>query len=67
MMSPKDERIGLRVSGEVKSALSQIARKEGRSVAQVCELFLRGGISEYEKEGPAYVHRLLARSKDKNK
>jgi len=67
MMSAKDERIGFRVSSEVKTALLQIARKEGRSVAQICELFLRGGISEYEKDGAAYVHRLLARSKERNK
>jgi hypothetical protein len=64
-MTTKDERIGLRVSGEVKNALAQIARKEGRSLAQVCELFLRGGISEYEREGSTYLHRLLLRAKDK--
>ena len=66
-MSAKEERIGFRVSGEVKAALLQIARKEGRSVAQICELFLRGGISEYEKDGSAYLHRLLAKSKEKSK
>ncbi len=66
-MSAKDERIGFRVSGEVKTALSQIARKEGRSLAQICELFLRGGIAEYEKDGAAHIHRLLARSKEKSK
>jgi len=55
------------VSGEVKTALLQIARKEGRSVAQICELFLRGGISEYEKDGSAYLHRQLAKSKEKSK
>ena len=65
MKSAKDERIGFRVDGEIKTALLQIARKEGRSVAQICELFLRGGISEYDKDGPVYVHRLLARSKEK--
>lgn len=66
-MSAKDERIGFRVSGEVKAALSQIAKKEGRSVAQICELFLKGGINEYEKDGATYLHRLLARSKEKGK
>jgi hypothetical protein len=66
-MSPKDERIGFRVSGEVKTALLQIAKKEGRSVAQICELFLKGGINEYEKDGSGYIHRLLARSKEKSK
>jgi hypothetical protein len=66
-MSAKEERIGFRVSGEVKAALLQIARKEGRSVAQICELFLRGGISEYEEDGSAYLYRLLEKSKEKSK
>jgi hypothetical protein len=66
-MSAKDERIGLRVPSEIKASLLQIARKEGRSLAQVCELFLKGGISEYEKEGPNYLHRLVARPRDKAK
>ena len=66
-MSAKEERIGFRVSAEVKAAMLQIARKEGRSVAQICELFLTGGIGEYEKDGSAYLHRLLAKSKEKSK
>jgi hypothetical protein len=66
-MTAKDERIGFRVSGEIKAALLQIAKREGRSLAQVCELLLRGGINEYEKEGPSYLHRLLTRSKEKVK
>jgi len=65
-MTAKDERIGFRVSGEIKAALSQIAKKEGRSLAQICELLLSGGINEYEKEGPSYLHRLL-RVKEKSK
>jgi hypothetical protein len=66
-MSAKEERIGFRVNRDVKAALLQIARKEGRSVAQICELFLRGGISEYERDGSAYLHRLLARPKERSK
>jgi hypothetical protein len=64
-MPQKDERIGFRVSREIKAVLSQIARKEGRSLAQVCELFLRGGISEYVKDGSNYLHRLLTGIRDK--
>lgn len=64
-MTAKDERIGFRVPSEVKAALSQIAKKEGRSLAQICELFLRGGILEYEKDGSGYLHRLLAKARDK--
>jgi hypothetical protein len=64
-MTAKDERIGFRVSSEVKRALLQIAKREGRSLAQVCELLLRGGIHEYEREGSKYLHRLVARTKEK--
>ena len=66
-MKAKDQRIGFRVTGEIKAALLQIAKKEGRSLAQICELFLRGGINEYEREGASFVHRLLTRIKDKGK
>lgn len=63
----KDERIGFRVPAEIKVDLLQIAKREGRSMAQVCELLLKGGILEYGKEGPAYLQRLLIRPKDKSK
>jgi len=66
-MTMKDERIGFRVSGEIKAALLQIAKKEGRSLAQICELLLRGGINEYEKDGSSYLHRLLTRPKEKGR
>lgn len=66
-MAAKDERIGFRVPGDVKAVLQHIAKKEGRSLAQVCELLLRGGILEYEKDGPNYLHRLLTKTKEKHK
>jgi hypothetical protein len=66
-MTAKDERIGFRVPSEVKNALLHIAKKEGRSLGQVCELLLRGGIREYEKEGSIYLHRLLSRPKDRSR
>jgi hypothetical protein len=37
-------------SGEIKVALLQIAKKEGRSLTQACELPLRGEIHEYVRE-----------------
>ena len=66
-MTAKDERIGFRVPSEVKVALMQIGKKEGRSLAQICELLLRGGIHEYEREGARYLQRLLSRPKEKDK
>jgi hypothetical protein len=59
----KDESIGVRVPAELKRALIQIAKKEGRSLAQLCEILLRGGAAAYQEEGPKYLQRLLSRQK----
>jgi hypothetical protein len=59
----KDERIGIRVSADLKKALLQIAAKEGRSLAQLCEILLRGAAASYKEEGHAYLLRLLSRQK----
>jgi hypothetical protein len=59
----KDESIGVRVPAELKRALIQIAKKEGRSLAQLCEILLKGGAAVYQEEGPKYLQRLLSRQK----
>lgn len=59
----KGDRIGIRVSAELKRSLLQIADKENRSLAQVCEMFLKGSVSLYAEEGSKYFQRLLARVK----
>jgi hypothetical protein len=59
----KDDRIGIRVPAELKRALVQIAKKEGRSLAQLCEILLRGAAASYKDEGPPYLVRLLSRQK----
>ncbi len=58
-MTVKDEQIGFRVPKDVKLALLRIAKAEGRSLGQVCELLLVGGIRSYQKEGSKYLHRFL--------
>jgi hypothetical protein len=57
----KDNTIGIRVPAELKKSLIQIAKKEGRSLAQVCEILLREGASIYKDEGSKYLQRLLSR------
>ncbi len=57
----KDERIGFRVSRELKKSLLQIASREGRSIAQVGKILLRGGIAAYKKAGGKYPERFLSR------
>jgi hypothetical protein len=59
----KEDRIGVRVPAELKRDLIQIAKNEDRSLAQVCEIFLRGGVSSYKDEGTKYLNRLLSRQK----
>jgi len=59
----KEDRIGVRVSGELKKALIQIAKNEDRSLAQVCEIFLRDGALSYKEDGAKFFHRLLAHHK----
>jgi hypothetical protein len=59
----KDETIGIRVPAGLKRALIQIAKREGRSLAQLCEILLSGAAAMYKEEGPSYLQRLLSRQK----
>ena len=59
----KEDRIGFRVPAELKKALIQIAKNEGRSLAQVCEILLRAGVSIYKVEGSKYLQRLVSHQK----
>jgi hypothetical protein len=59
----KDQTIGIRVPADLKRALTQIAKKEGRSLAQLCEILLQGAANAYKEEGPAYLQHLLGRHK----
>ena len=59
----KAEQIGLRVPADLKRALIQIAKTEDRSLAQVCEIFLRGGALSYKEEGPRFFQSLLTRQR----
>ena len=58
---PKDTRLSLRLPSQLKKDLEQIAAKEARSLAQVCEAILRDGVNSYVKEGSRYFSRLISR------
>jgi hypothetical protein len=55
--------LGLRVSPELRKQLEQIAQREERSISQVCEVLLRGGVTAYQKSGSKYLQRLLSERK----
>lgn len=59
-MMNKNERIGLRVRADLKRALTQVAKLEGRSLAQVCEIFLSVGVATYKKRGSGYIKTALS-------
>jgi hypothetical protein len=59
----KDTRLTFRVHSSLKKDLEAIAAREGRSVAQVCDAFLKAGSAIYLKKGPKFLQRLLSRQK----
>ncbi len=59
----KDSALSFRVPRRLKTELQRIALSEGRSLAQVCEALLGGGVEIYKAQGPEYLQRLLSREK----
>ena len=56
----KDTQLTFRIRSDLKKELETIAAREGRSVAQVCEAFLKAGSESYKKKGSGFVQRSLA-------
>ncbi len=63
----KDSRLTFRVGSGLKKRLESIAAREGRSVAQISEAFLKAGSEVYAKEGANYIQRFLAQRRPKEK
>jgi Arc-like DNA binding domain len=59
----KDTQFTLRIPAELKKELQNISAHEGRSMAQICEAFLRAGSEGYKKEGAKFLRRFLGRQK----
>ena len=59
----KDTRLTFRVHSSLKKGLEAIAAREGRSVAQICDVFLKASTEIYMKEGPKFLQRFLSRQK----
>lgn len=55
--------LGIRMNPELRTQLERIAQKEERSISQVCEVLLRGGVAAYQKEGSRYLQRFLSKQK----
>ena len=61
----KKDFLAFRINPDLKQQIEEIADEEQRSISQICELFLKGAVEDYKKDGPQYIQRLLARQKHK--
>ena len=61
----KDAQFTFRMPSDLRIELQNIAAHEGRSIAQVCEAFLRAGAAAYSKSGGEFLQRFVTRSSKK--
>jgi len=57
----KKDFLAFRIDPELKQQIEEIADREQRSLSQICELFLRGAVEDYKKNGPPFMQRLLTK------
>jgi predicted DNA-binding protein len=62
-MQTKNEQVGFRIPADLKRELQAVARREGRTLSQLCEILLSGGLETYKKEGSKYLQRMLSHYK----
>ena len=63
-MQTKNEQVGFRISADLKKELQVVAKREGRTLSQLCEILLAGGLEAYKKEGSKYLQRILSHCKN---
>jgi hypothetical protein len=57
----KEAAVSFRISAKLKAEIRKVSSREGRSLSQVCEALLAGGLEVYRKEGPEYLQRIISR------
>jgi hypothetical protein len=62
-MQNKNEQIGFRVSADLKRELQAVAKREGRTLSQICEILVAGGLEAYKKDGSRFLQRMLTHYK----
>ena len=55
----KDAPLAFRIQADLKKKLLKLARQESRSLSQICEMLLKIGVEEYDKEGNKYLQKIL--------
>lgn len=58
----KDAPLAFRIQTDLKKRLLRVAKQESRSLSQICEMLLKIGVDEYDKEGHKYLQRFVTPS-----
>ena len=58
----KDAQFTLRIPTSLRRELQDIANRERRSLAQICEAFMRAGSEGYKKQGGKFLQRFLTKA-----
>ena len=56
----KDSALSFRIPRRLKAELERTALVEGRSLSQICEVFLTGGLDIYKKQGSKFVRHFFS-------
>ena len=59
----KDTALSFRIPRRLKTELEKAAVAEGRSLSQICEALLAGGLEVYKKDGPKFLRQFFSRQK----
>jgi hypothetical protein len=59
----KDTALSFRVPRRLKVELEKVALTEGRSLSQVCEILIAGGLDVYRRDGPKFLQQVVSRQK----
>ncbi len=55
----KDAPLAFRIQADLKRKLLKLAKQESRSLSQICEMLLKIGVDEYDKDGHKYLQKIL--------
>jgi predicted HicB family RNase H-like nuclease len=58
----KDAQFTLRIPASLRKELQDIANHERRSLAQICEAFLRAGSEHYKKQSSKFLQQFLTKT-----
>ena len=59
----KDAPLAFRIQADLKKKLLKLAKQESRSLSQICEMLLKIGVDEYDKDGHKYLQKILISSR----